>query len=778
MSEFLDLIKNHYKWIFSGIGVFLLSIIFLFFKKKFARRDVTRVEVDQVSNQALKMEKSIIETHGDKSPVVIGKYIGGREVIQNKIDHFANNVNNIKIESKESTIIVMLSNENKHLRDEKISFVFNAYIENFINSYRKEDIFKHYVDMTYRYYKIDHSSIGENHFKLEKIETKETIDQFIFRWLDNRDSRQVSILGDFGAGKTSFCKHLTYILAKRHLQDPNNTRMPILISLKGKKELGSIENIICKFLKNDWGFHIDYELFLWLLKSGRIVLILDGFDEMSSQVDHNVRLKSFNMIKDISKFPNKVIIAGRPTFFPNIDEMCQILGLLTDKSDIYSSLGHDLQKKIGLVVEFETIELKQFNDDQVNQLLRSYQKHFTEIGFGDWKKLKHIINTTYNLFELSKRPFLLDLIINTIPEIDAAKAPINIASLYRLYTNFWCDIEWARGEVKHLISTNARKALMEFLAYKMHKSSKTQIRCSEIPSSIFKVNDKCAKNVEWYRHDVGNCTFLTLSDDGLFEFVHKSFMEYFIASKILKDLMEKCAEEIQLSDTIALFISELIDKSFYNKRCDNIPSPKGMTLVPAGPFIYGDEYNITVKKMPNAFFVDKYLVTNREYEKIFPEHKRCKESILDDQPVVNVSYEDAKKYAESIGKRLLSEEEWEKAARGIDGRIFPWGNTADARRCNSGKLRKTQTTPVKTYTEGISPYGCYDMAGNIREWTGSFLSGDQVICRGGSFADSCPVHQVDYIIKDEMFFCRASYRKGENRKGYSDRIGFRLALDV
>jgi formylglycine-generating enzyme required for sulfatase activity len=95
----------------------------------------------------------------------------------------------------------------------------------------------------------------------------------------------------------------------------------------------------------------------------------------------------------------------------------------------------------------------------------------------------------------------------------------------------------------------------------------------------------------------------------------------------------------------------------------------------------------------------------------------------EDHPVVGVSWEDAMAYcnwlAEAMGKayRLPSEAEWEKAARGADGRIWPWGNEWDEKRCNTREGGPGDSTPVGQYSPGgDSPYGCVDMAGNVFEW--------------------------------------------------------------
>ncbi len=196
-------------------------------------------------------------------------------------------------------------------------------------------------------------------------------------------------------------------------------------------------------------------------------------------------------------------------------------------------------------------------------------------------------------------------------------------------------------------------------------------------------------------------------------------------------------------------------------------------LIPAGPFLFGsgeddnlarsDEKPQRSVNLPD-YYIDLFPVTNDQYcqflnaalpgEDSLREwidldgefmRERCRvrkrkgkygcERGYERHPVIYVSWYGANEYATWAGKRLPTEQEWEKASRGIDGLIYPWGDTFDKMLCNTKESGINGTSAVDRFLKGRSPYGCYDMAGNVWEWTSSYFDEDEerMAVRGGSW---------------------------------------------
>jgi formylglycine-generating enzyme required for sulfatase activity len=219
----------------------------------------------------------------------------------------------------------------------------------------------------------------------------------------------------------------------------------------------------------------------------------------------------------------------------------------------------------------------------------------------------------------------------------------------------------------------------------------------------------------------------------------------------------------------------------------------GMVLVPAGEFWMGrDDGNDDEKPRHrvdlDVYYIDRYEITNELYQHFMEATRRVAPLFWSQghlngasQPVVGVSWDDADAYCRWAGKRLPTEAEWEKAARGDDGRSYPWGEQWDSSRANSKESQRNGPAPVGSYPSGVSPYGAHDMAGNVWEWVADWYApytpeaktnpkgpdtGDKKVIRGGAWNGSY------------TSWLRPSFRYAQAPAALSYGIGFRCVSDL
>ena len=553
------------------------------------------------------------------------------------------------------------------------------------------------------------------------------LDEIIDEWLADQSGkrRHLSILGEFGTGKSWFSRRLNYRAA--HAKG----RTPILIQLRQWAERFNVPGLITSTLEIEHGLraaHGIYPAFERLNREGRLLLIFDGFDEMVRNANNSgVATDNFNALAALAKEPKAKV-------------------LLTCRTEYFASESHEEKTVMGRHATptkpqedwikgregFECVHLELFTDWQLQKALDRREVP------GLFEKLKN----HKSLFEFAHRAQLLDMLVDSRQHWED-KDNVTLAGLYGGYTGTLLELH--PGEAS---TTKDRRNLLEDAAWDMQTTQRFEVKSTDFEEIVRRrFNQIDSERMVLRLNDLQSQSSYFRREGDLFNWAHRSFLEYFVAVRLARELLAGVTSAIPITDVIVEFLPDLM--AAWTPKVED--DGQGMVKVAAGPFAYGSEEakNLRVAVLDHDFWIDKNLVTNAEFLAFLKKHaKGGKEkwiyheqskigSKLDIQPgfethpVTGVTWYGATAYAEAAGKQLPSELEWEKAARGIDGRQYPWRGPFDAGKCNVKSAGVT--TPAGSLPAGMSPYGALDMAGNVWEWTASdheAYAGSKVL-RGG-----------------------------------------------
>ena len=227
-----------------------------------------------------------------------------------------------------------------------------------------------------------------------------------------------------------------------------------------------------------------------------------------------------------------------------------------------------------------------------------------------------------------------------------------------------------------------------------------------------------------------------------------------------------------------------------------VPVPDGMVLIPAGEFWMGAEDGLPDMRpmhrvYMSTYWLDQHEVTNRQYRQCMEsggcappkDHSAYDDETRADHPVTNVTWTQARNYCGWRGKRLPTEAEWEKAARGIDARLYPWGNSDDMvkTRLRLGDSTKNGTVPVGSIEFARSPYGVADLVMNASEWVNDWYAEDFYRSSPGRDPQG-PARGGFKVLRggepsDRPLELRASYRGWDDMSYWGPSVGFRCAQD-
>lgn len=337
-------------------------------------------------------------------------------------------------------------------------------------------------------------------------------------FLSDSDGALCVLLGDYGAGKSTIMQRLMWQLARTKMQsstDPS-IRIPLLLNLRDYNKVADFARLIRGFLTDeaDMG-DLSLPMFRKLNASGYFIMLLDGFDEMLERVTKPDRRRCFLEIAQFLGGGAKVILSGRPGYFPDHKELSEVLTAMGSGGD-FAIKRKNFTRRVFCLQLMDGHELQQFLDK-------------SETGVS--AKTKALIESNSSLYDLARRPVLSAMIMGSATDLaEADKKEISIRDLYEIYTNKWVLREQDKKTLRILIDPDKKSTFLRYLAMKMHLAGTLTIAFTELGREIQKhFNLPDIDTMDHFSHDIRTCSFLNRSDDGNYQFVHKSFMEYHVA---------------------------------------------------------------------------------------------------------------------------------------------------------------------------------------------------------------------------------------------------------
>lgn len=429
---------------------------------------------------------------------------------------------------------------------------FTPYFLKVKHDYENGILKKHYIP----------SKIIDTDYYLENktIYLKDYVDEFL-----ENDNDVLLIFGEFGYGKTSFCCDYIYKQIEKY-QNGNSNYLPIIIFLRDYNKVMNLDEMITNYFINECGIvNANIKTFKELMKYKNILLIFDGFDEVAKRVDYDTKLRIYNEIVSYHNKNTKIIITCRPNYFLDIEEYEKIF---KTKISYYEPISR-------VFVDVDEVNIAPFDQNDILQFARTYEDkiHQSNLSIVDFINL---LNNIHDLKDLASRPVLLTMIINSLDGLLNKKenTSINSAELYDVYTSEWLNREDSKG--KTLIRSKDKKYFCETLAYKMFKEGIFEISYRDFSLEIKDYFSELTNitEIDYFSHDIRNCSFLNTSGNGMFSFVHNSFMEYFIATYLVDEIIKlhnkskkEKADRINellmnnyLTSEISLFMSDIVEK--------------------------------------------------------------------------------------------------------------------------------------------------------------------------------------------------------------------------
>ena len=346
---------------------------------------------------------------------------------------------------------------------------------------------------------------------------------YLDRWLDDPAKEHISILGEFGTGKTWLVMHYAwellqkYIAAKdRGLERP---RLPLVIQLRDYAKALDVENVLAGFFFTKHNIRLTAEIFDRLNRMGKLLLIFDGFDEMAARVDKQKMANNFWELARTIVPGAKAILTCRTEHFPDAKAAWEAL-----KGEFPASMTRYVTAE---PPQFEILELEPFDEEQIRTVLgkRSTQTETVE----------RVLQNP-QLRDLARRPVMTELILEALPEIERGK-PIDISRVYLYAVSRKIERDIANRRTFTCLAD--KLYFLCELSWEMLSNDRMSLNYRDFPDRIRNLFGPLVleeKELDHWHYDMMGQTMLIRNEDGDYSPAHRSLLEFFVAYKLAAEL--------------------------------------------------------------------------------------------------------------------------------------------------------------------------------------------------------------------------------------------------
>ena len=416
---------------------------------------------------------------------------------------------------------------------------FRVYVRELVVELERDPSLSHYI---------------EPQILREHRQREEAAEALLDDWLRDPEINHLTLLGDYGTGKTTLLRATALRLARRYevevVAGGARGRVPIYVDLRRYTAALSLKQIILDLLDHHEVRVASYAAFEYLGREGRLLLILDGFDEMASRGNPELTLRNFRELNKQAVGRAKILLSCRTHYFTDHRDLQSFLHaagprsvgprqaesrtgafpLTTQHTGPPRKVGNRkttrLYQEIATRRNFVVGFLQDFDEDQVAAYL--------DLRCGSaGGALKDFIDRTYHLAELARRPVLLDLIVQSQARLEAqgsVAGPVRAGDLYAFYVDIWLS----RNDWSTVIDIDTKARLLEAFAARAMGQQGASLPRARIPELIAEsqpgLTSLDAAEVD---QELRRATFLVRDAEGHYRFSHRSFLEFFYARHLL-----------------------------------------------------------------------------------------------------------------------------------------------------------------------------------------------------------------------------------------------------